>query len=504
MSANLSRRSFLTRSATVGAAVSLVDLAFLDQLPAFAAGPPTLVPLDAELEPLVRLIEDTPQNKVLEKVGQRIKEGTAYQQLLGALLLAGVRGIQPRPVGFKFHAVLVVHSAHQATLAAKDQDRWLPIFWAIDNYKKSQKANKEQGDWHMAPVDEAKVPKADAARRRFVEAMDNWDVDGADVAVAGLARNCGAIEIQELFWRYGARDFRDIGHKAIFVANAFRTLNTIGWKHSEPVLRSLAYALLEHEEGNPAKRNDERDVVGRDNLKRAAKVREGWTQGKPSSEATLAILDAVRSDEPGEVSDKVVALLNKEVAPASIWDGLFLAGGELLMRQPGIVGLHTLTTLNALHHAHTTSGNDETRRFVMLQGAAFLTLFRKAMVARGKLADGRIDKLEKEELKSDTGAVAEIFRDVGKDKMTAARKTLALLDRKSPPTEALMQEARRLIFVKGTDSHDYKFSSAILEDTGHLSPEWRARFLASAMFQLRGLAGKDNDLVERTRAALEG
>ena len=27
---------------------------------------------------------------------------------------------------------------------------------------------------------------------------------------------------------YGARDFRDIGHKAIFVANSYRTLVTIG------------------------------------------------------------------------------------------------------------------------------------------------------------------------------------------------------------------------------------------------------------------------------------
>ena len=47
--------------------------------------------------------------------------------------------------------------------------------------------------------------------------------------------------------RYGARDFRDIGHKAIYVANAWRTLQTIGWQHAEPVLRSLAYALLDHE-----------------------------------------------------------------------------------------------------------------------------------------------------------------------------------------------------------------------------------------------------------------
>src|SRR5207247_8392003 len=54
----------------------------------------------------------------------------------------------------------------------------------------------------------------------------------------------------------GARDFREIGHKAIYVANSFRTLEAIGWQHAEPVLRSLAMALLDRgSDTNPAKAN---------------------------------------------------------------------------------------------------------------------------------------------------------------------------------------------------------------------------------------------------------
>jgi len=51
----------------------------------------------------------------------------------------------------------------------------------------------------------------------------------------------------DLFARYGSRDFRDIGHKIIYVAGAFRALEVIGWQHAEPVLRSLTFALLKHE-----------------------------------------------------------------------------------------------------------------------------------------------------------------------------------------------------------------------------------------------------------------
>ncbi len=57
-----------------------------------------------------------------------------------------------------------------------------------------------------------------------------------------------------LFFRYGCRDFRSIGHKAIYVANSLRTLQCIGWQHAEPVLRSLAYALLESQRRRQSRR----------------------------------------------------------------------------------------------------------------------------------------------------------------------------------------------------------------------------------------------------------
>jgi hypothetical protein len=66
----------------------------------------------------------------------------------------------------------------------------------------------------------------------------------------------------------------------------------------------------------------------------------------------------------------------------------------------------------------------------------------------------------------------------------------------------LMATARRLVFSKGRDSHDYKFSSAALEDYYHVTPPWRARYAAAAMFNLHGASDPDNDLIWRARAAL--
>jgi hypothetical protein len=331
--------------------------------------------------------------------------------------------------------------------------------------------------------------------------MDSWDEAAADTAVAGLVRSAGAGEVIELFWRYGCRDFRDIGHKAIYVANAWRTLQTIGWRHAEPVMRSLAYALLEHEGTNPARRDAEQDRPGRENLARVKKIRADWRRGQPSDKAVLEVLAHQRTAKPSDACEQVVKLLNARVDPSSIWDGLFLTAGELLGRQPGIVGLHAVTTINALHQAYQLSGDDETRRLVLLQTAAFLPLFRQAMGNRGKLSDLKLDALEKAEIGKE--GVAEVFRGLGRDrgKEQAARKALAYLEG-TGSAETLMALARRLIFLKGSDSHDYKFSSAVLEDYRHVSPAWRNRFLASGLFWLRGEADRDIDLAKRTRAAL--
>src|SRR5438874_10009113 len=168
MNAATTRRHFLKTAAGTGALLGLGDLGFLSQLrPVSAADAklePDIVRFDPEIEPLVRFLEDTPRERLLEEVGAKIKRGLSYRDLLAALLLAGVRNIQPRPVGFKFHAVLVVNSAHLASLSSPDADRWLPIFWALDYFKSSQAQNIREGNWSMASVDESKVPASHKAK----------------------------------------------------------------------------------------------------------------------------------------------------------------------------------------------------------------------------------------------------------------------------------------------------------------------------------------------------
>ncbi len=399
--------------------------------------------------------------------------------------------------------MLVVNSAHLASIASPDEHRWLPIFWALDHFKDAQDDDRREGDWTMHRVDEAAVPAPDKAQAAFTTAMDNWDEGAADVAVAGLARTAGLNEIFEIMFRYGARDFRSIGHKAIFVANSKRTLDVIGQQHAEPVLRSLAYALLKHDAGNPAQGEEPADMPWRRNVDRAKKLRADWTGGNLDNGATLEMLATLRQANEDESCEKVVEIINSGVHPQAVWDALLVGAGELLARQPGIVALHAVTTSNALRYAFNTSASDDTRRMLLLQNAAFVPMFRQAMLGRGgKLKELNLDQLQPVSLSGgDRAPLDEIFADVGGNKMAAAGKVLAYLQSHADPTE-LADRARLLIFLKGSNAHDYKFSSAVLEDHFNVSPKWRAAYLAASVFNLRGSTGRDNALVARTRAAL--
>ncbi|MFH5804600.1 hypothetical protein [Alienimonas sp. DA493] len=503
-----SRRNFLTSTAGAASLLGLGDTAFLSRLrPVFAEEArvdPSTVQFDSGIEPTVRLIEDTPRERLLEEVAARIEKGLSYRELLAALQLAGVRNVQPRPsVGHKFHAVLVVNSAHLASLASPPQHRWLPIFWALDYFKSAAARDVREGNWTMQSVDESAVPGSTAAGAAFTAAMDGWDESAADVAAAGLARAAGENEVYERFFRYGARDFRSIGHKAIFVANSRRTLHCIGWRHAEPVVRSLAYALLMHEGDNPAGRDADADRPFRTNQQRLTQIRPDWRDGKLDDGATQELLAALRSDANEAVCDLTVEILNRGVSPQSVWDGLLVGAGELLMRQPGIVALHALTTTNALRYAYDASGDDETRRLVLLQNAAFLPMFRDAMHGRGAVRDLNVEALQPAALDGPPEeAIGRIFAQIDGDPLAAAASTLGYLQAGNS-AESLIDAARVLVYLKGNDAHDYKFSSAVLEDYYKVSPAWRDRFLAANVFKLQGSARPDNALVQRTREAFK-
>jgi hypothetical protein len=493
------RRLFLSSASILGLGAGLHRWSALAALaPGVADEPkvtPDMVRFRPEIEPVVRWIEETPRERVFEKAVTEFKGGLSYRSLLAGLFLAGIRNIKPRPVGFKFHAVMVINSAHLLGQTASIEDRLMPLFWALDNFKSSQQADVREGDWVLGKVDEPRVPAPHKARADYVRAMEAWDVDAADAAVAGLCRGSGAAEVMEPIWRMAVRDQRNIGHKPIFAAQSWRTLQAIGWQHAEPVVRSLTFGLLDLQGDRPS-------TVGpyEANLKLAAAIREDWTRGRLDPGATKALLDVMRKAGPDAASAEAAAMLDRGIDPGSLWDAVLLSASELMMRSPGIISLHATTAANSLHYIFHASGDDLTRRLALLQAVGWQPLYRD----RAKPASPvTIDRLDAGEPSSEGDeAIGEIFATINQDRGQAAAKTVGYLA-KGGSADRLFESARRMIFHKGTDSHDYKYGAAIWEECLAVSdPHWRSSLAAAAMHHLPGVKTPDSPLMIRAQEAL--
>ena len=284
-----------------------------------------------------------------KKSPARIHKGTSYREVLAALLLAGVRNVQPRPsVGFKFHAVLVVNSAHLASICVA---RRAPL---------------------AADLLGARLLQGVAGPRRRGGQLD----DGAGRREPRPAAAPGPPGVHRRDGQLGRSGRRRRRRRPGPHRRRERAL-----RHVRPLRlprlpldrpqgdlrrQRLADAQLHrlatlpsrccgrwptpcsnHEGGEQSrpKATSDADRPGRENVARAKKLRADWQTGTDRSR-TRRTTCSPRSTAaaPSELCDQVVETLNRGVSPQSVWDALLVGSGELLMRQPGIVGLHTLTT----------------------------------------------------------------------------------------------------------------------------------------------------------------
>lgn len=519
MSTELTRRRFLHTATAGGTLLRLSPLLALSPATALEAEvTPELVRLSANIEPIVRLIEQTPRDKCVEVMVEQLRKGLPYRQFLAALFLAGLRNFKPATVG-PMHQVYMMHSAHELSLDARPEERLLPLFFALDQFKKATEFGAREKE-PLHPF-RGELPPADQALDEFKAGMEDWDGERADRAVVALVRSRDPAEIGEALWYYGARDIRQVGHKAIFVSNAWRTLETIGWQHAEPVLRALALSLVSYRmkyaqpkaeyiaklEKQPYLRNAERV------RKVSARLPGDWAEAHSDPGPTLELLALLRDGKTDDACQLAVSQLVEGTGRAgSVWDAVHLAAGELMMRQPNSVdAVHAVTSANALHHAFRMSGRVHTRLLVLLQAVGWMGEFRN-MIGPGQ--DVRISQLMPGELPASEEAAArdvlaaEPYRGTFHTNDTwttgeAAGKAFRYAQLYPEPA-VFLREARRLIFLKSRDEHHYKYPAAIFEDYRLVDPRWRPHMLAASVYYLRGSGLPDSPVIQRAREAIGG
>lgn len=449
------------------------------------------------VQQLVDTLILTARDRLLETLARQIQLGLTAAELYSALALAGVQQVEPYPsVGFKYHTVMMLQAVFNTVIHTPNDNSWLPLLWAADTFKQAQARDTLNGDWQLSVVPKKRLPPADQAEQAFINAMDNWDAPAADAAIIQCSRTTSAAQIFEWLFAYGARDFRDIGHKAITASNCHRVLNVIGWHFAEPMLRSTVYALLNHEgEANPAHSDHEADRHWRRNQDYLRQFPKHWQYGKPNKSASIELLTALRTEHSEGAVKLTTQLLRQGVDPQSLWDALILAAGELIMRQSGIISVHANTSINALHYAYRSSTTDDNRGMLLLQAVSFITQFQQLL--SGKLRTLKIDDFSPVATDSHN-RVQEIFSVASDDRQLASANILYFLNQGGNP-QHIMEAGRHYTIYNNTGYHDYKFTEAAFENYQNLSKHWRHRYLSASVFYLNGSKDKENPLITQAK-----
>ena len=504
------RRNFLALSATASVPL-FADLAFLAPLSRVVAADPTFDPAalenGAELLRLVKLIRNTPRAQCVPVFVAQLGDGLPYQQFLAALFLASLSHGDP-------HQVAQVYSAHRVASEVRMEERLLPLFWVLDRVALGFEQEPDRTFTSM--VASSSLNEGTEAALR--EAQEQLDPARAANAALLLARRRGPRSAMSVLWEYCARrSGGTLGHNPIMLANAWRTLEALGWRHAEPVLQYLAGGFASNESDPTYEPN--RELV----RQHVARFPATWAHGPADRGATRELYAAMRQGRHRPLCEFICAQLAAGSMNAQIvWDAIHLTAADLLFRYRtggnpiGGVLVHAVTATDALRFGFSCTGDDRARLLLMLQAVATLDdTFISPARQDGQLRERNLLQLPSEPVGPgiDLAAVFQLLprkeflyeqktpeERLGSDQACAA--AFALLQ-KPEKVQPFLQTARGLMCAKATvDPHDMKYPAAAFDDAFMASPEWVPYLLASTVHALHGPQSTDSAALVQAREAL--
>jgi hypothetical protein len=230
---------------------------------------------------------------------------------------------------------------------------------------------------------------------------------------------------------------------------------------------------------------------------------KAWAEHPSDASAVRDLCDSLRNSKPGEACAEVAGrLASNRGNTAEIWDAVHLAAAELSMRARGgsaIVGIHTVTSANALHHSYLMASDAKSRLLLLLQGVGWMAQFRTfAQTREESLRAVKITDLEPH---AESAKPDEVLASSATDTDKAASQVLRLAGDLSA-RQAFLTAALRATIPTANEVHYYKYLAALIEDIPLVSPEWRPHLTAASLYYTKRPGDSAPEAMSRARKAL--
>jgi len=323
------RRAFLT---DVGRGALTAALGFrvagdLGFVPAVAAEDPETLTF-GPLEPLVRLVQDTPAEDLLPALMQQLKNGTELRRLVAAGALANARSFGGEDY-IGFHTMMALSPALKMSAELPAALQPLPVFKVLyRNAANLQNTGKRDALRPVLPVAPQEGQPADLALR---DAVRRKDVAGAEGLFAAIAKNGPAAAFNQLLPE--VKDAAEV-HRVNLPARAWELIDVVGAEHAHTLLRQSLRYCLRFEPNAGSSVSGPRTMLPKTFDRHGL---EGKTPGTRTADDAWVeqLCKTIFESTPEQAADAAAAALAEGFSPAAVGEAIALAANQLILRDQG-------------------------------------------------------------------------------------------------------------------------------------------------------------------------
>jgi hypothetical protein len=283
------------------------------------------------LEPLVCLMQETPVNRLLPALADKLKSGTELRQLLAAAALANARTFGGEDyVGF--HTMMALAPAFHMAQELPKESQPLPVFKVL--YRNTNRIQERGGRQNevLKMVKAGTVSEGQIGGELLREAVRRREAQEAEQTFAALAQRSADEAFNDLL--YAVHDNTEV-HRVVLPYRAWDLLGLIGKEQAHTLLRqSVRYCLkAETWPRNPTsdeprtllpKMLEEHKLLGRSPGNR--KAEDKWVD---------ELSQTLFKSTPQQAAEAVAATLAEGMSPADVGEAICLAANQLVLRDMG-------------------------------------------------------------------------------------------------------------------------------------------------------------------------
>ncbi len=328
---SFSRRAFLSDvgRGMLAASVGFAAAAELELAPLHAEEEPG--PLQfGSIEPLVRLLEETPVEKIVSTLVEKLRTGTPLRELVRAAALSNARAFGGEDyVGF--HTLMAIAPAYRMAMELPTERQALPVLKVL--YRNSSRI--QESGWAKKPVLSQILPGREAPSSGMSAIRDA--VRGKDLL--GAERSLQSIAAQSLDTSYEAllmavQDSTDV-HRVVMPYRAWDLLDLIGKEHALTLLRqSVHYCVKSEARAAPERYTRSRTLLPAlfDQFHLLDR-KPGVLQADDAWVARLS--ETLFTSSADAAAEAAAGALAEGIDPGAVGEAISLAANQLVLRDRG-------------------------------------------------------------------------------------------------------------------------------------------------------------------------